>query len=166
MDINDSGQIAGYTQNLQTSTLTYEAGYWNGTAFQDLGFLPGGRYSYADAINNNGQMVGWGDDGKGNTYALLWDGGHLSNLNDYLDANSKKNGWILVDANDISNTGFVVGDAMNAYTHAYHAYVLSINDGPVNGGPIPVPEPRTYAMLIMGLGLLGYLKTSKSKTQS
>ncbi|GBG12992.1 uncharacterized protein NMK_0530 [Novimethylophilus kurashikiensis] len=29
-------------------------------------------------------------------------------------------------------------------------YVLSINDGPVNGGPIPVPEPRTYAMLIMG----------------
>lgn len=39
------------------------------------------------------------------------------------------------------------GDAYNSITGETHAYVLSI---------AAVPEPETYAMLLAGLGLLGF----------
>jgi uncharacterized membrane protein len=40
--------------------------------FQDLGTLPGGTVSQANAINNHGQVVGWSNRGDGKIHAVLW----------------------------------------------------------------------------------------------
>ena len=38
----------------------------------DLGTLPGGSKSYASAINNKGQIVGWATTKNGQKHAVLW----------------------------------------------------------------------------------------------
>ena len=46
----------------------------NGEGLKDLGTLPGGNYSYADAVNDSGQVAGYGNDGSqydSNLHAFL-----------------------------------------------------------------------------------------------
>ncbi|HTT40132.1 MAG TPA: DUF6531 domain-containing protein, partial [Burkholderiales bacterium] len=61
------------------------AALWAGGEAQNLGLLPYGYYSWATAINNNGQVVGYGnwvnsDDGSAGISALLWSQGGMQSL--------------------------------------------------------------------------------------
>ncbi|WP_256209002.1 FxDxF family PEP-CTERM protein [Nitrosospira sp. Nsp14] len=49
-------------------------------------------------------------------------------------------------ASDINDNGWIVGNAHNSKTGVDHAFLLA-----------PIPEPETYAMLLAGLGLLGFI---------
>ena len=69
----------------------------------DLGTLPGFSYAEAYGINATGQVVGRLFPGAG----FLYSHGVMQNLNDLIDPNA---GWTLAQANDISDTGFIVGD--------------------------------------------------------
>jgi probable HAF family extracellular repeat protein len=71
-DLNNNGDVIGYGQSpsgvhLDTAIL------WRGGAAIDLGRFPGGTFSRAYGINDNGQIVGEGNlvDG-GPVHALLW----------------------------------------------------------------------------------------------
>jgi probable HAF family extracellular repeat protein len=58
-------------------------------AFLDLGTL-GGTQSFAYAINNNGDVVGYSYTASGDTHAFSYSGGVLMDLNSLLPASS---GW-------------------------------------------------------------------------
>jgi probable HAF family extracellular repeat protein len=141
-DINDAGQIVGGTaRSLRHST---RATLWaaNGTS-TDLGTL-GGNASRAHAINEAGQIVG-GAVGADNRYrAALWEGGTVTDLNQYLDPSLVAAGWVLTQATDINDLGAITANAtLGGVTDTSRAFLLT-----------PVPEPGTYAMLLVGLTLL------------
>jgi probable HAF family extracellular repeat protein len=79
---------------------------------KDLGTLNGYISSYANAINNAGQVVGYSQTSNGNTHAVLWRKGNKIDLGTLGGTNSSANG--------INNTGQVVGysQTSSGNTHA------------------------------------------------
>lgn len=132
-DINDAGQLVG----------------GNGHAFlynnnmTDLGTL-GGRYSVAFGVNSSGQIVGQANGagpGSGIPYAFLYSEGNMINLAGI----QLPDGSYLSSATGINDIGQIIAtDTLG------HGYILT-----------PVPEPDNYAMLIAGLGLMGFVARRK-----
>jgi probable HAF family extracellular repeat protein len=137
-DINDAGKVVGWSLINENS---YHATVWNGSVAIDFG-----TGNSIEAINNLDQMVG-----TSNGRVTVWNGTAASDLNSFLDASTISQGWVIVSATDISDEGWIVGNASNSITGQTHAYMLSVTT-PVAA---PVPEPETYAMMLAGLGLLG-----------
>jgi uncharacterized membrane protein len=125
-DINNSGVIVG-----ESGT---HAVMWNGGTQTVLG---DGR---ANALNILSQVVG-----MSNGHAFLWDSGAAIDLNNFISASAKAAGWVLQEAVGINDHGWIVGNAYNTLTFASNAFLLS-----------PAPEPSTYAMLLLGLGLIAW----------
>lgn len=147
-DINNAGQIVGLSQD--TICCDYgqvglvRAMLWSGTTATVLDSL-GGNSSVANAINTFGQIVGNSNAvGNASRHATLWNGTTATDLNSFLDPSMVAAGWVLTEAHDINDKGWIVGTALNAT--GSHAFLLA-----------PVPEPETYAMLLAGLGLMGVL---------
>lgn len=142
MSINDAGQAAGYYADTQD---VYHAAIWSNGVATELAGLNGlsGR---AFSINNHGQVVGSIDAGDTNSIGLaaaLWDAstGAVIDLNSYLSASQIGAGIVLIMADGISDGGFIVGQYYNTLTGDSGAFKL-----------LPVPEPGTYALFLMGLG--------------
>jgi len=136
--INDNGQIVGRaaTENGDLHAFLYSDG-----TMLDLGVLSGNGQSRADAINNNGQVVGYSNYiGGGSTdyHAFLWQDGLLTDLNELLPPDS---GWELYRAFGINDSGWIVGEGSNG------AFLLT-------------PEPTT--LLLLGLGAV--ILTRKRRT--
>ncbi|KIO48209.1 PEP-CTERM sorting domain-containing protein [Nitrosospira sp. NpAV] len=132
--INDSGQIVG--EDSGTAIL------WEGTARTILG--SGTAY----AINDSGQIVGE-DSGT----AILWDGTAASDLNSLLDAGTIGAGWVLTSASGINDNGAIVGAASNSRLGIIsHAFLMT-----------PVPEPEIHAMLLAGLGVVGFMARRRKR---
>jgi probable HAF family extracellular repeat protein len=141
--INNAGLVAGVAST--AGDLAYHATLWNGTATNDLGTL-GGTNSNANAINHNGRVVGWAlNTNDVDQLATLWDGSTATNLNSFLDGASSDAGWKLISANGINDKGWIVGSAYNYQTYQSKGFLLSV---------IAVPEPETYVMFLVGLGLI------------
>jgi probable HAF family extracellular repeat protein len=102
----------------------------NGKGLIDLG-TPGGGYSYARGISDAGQVVGWSDTAAHDLHAFITgpNGAGMTDLNSLV---SVPGGAALTDARGINNLGQVAVTAM-------------------------IPEPETYAMLLAGLSLLGFI---------
>jgi probable HAF family extracellular repeat protein len=109
MDINDSGEIAGFS--LGPDGL--RAVYWDREGgITDLGTLDGDPSSQAHGINARGQVVGVsGGTQTVGSRAFLWEGGELINLNSLVLPGY---GGILRDARHINDAGVITGAAQDA----------------------------------------------------
>ncbi len=84
----------------------YHSFLWENGVMTDLGLLDSG-YSYANAINDFGYIVGYSGTGWPNYQAVVWDNeGDIFDLNELLLQNS---GWHLIYASDINNSGQTIG---------------------------------------------------------
>ncbi|MDP2932798.1 MAG: DUF3466 family protein, partial [bacterium] len=131
--INDNGQIVGSAQNgfgYQHACLFDPTG--NGANI-DLGTLGGN--SYAQSINDNGQIVGWAD--NSGMRACLFDPTGLSNNIDLNTLINPASGWILTQASEINNNGWIVGQGINP-------------DGQTHAFLLVIPEPATIILLTLG----------------
>ncbi|MBS0587039.1 MAG: DUF3466 family protein [Proteobacteria bacterium] len=134
--INDSREIVGYSDiagNAYVHAFLYHDG-----AMKDLTPVFSGN-SWAWDINNKGQIVGT----LGSTFgdrAFLYDNNLLTDLNTLLPLGSN---WSLIHARSINDAGQIAGEGF--LNGEFHAFLLS-----------PVPEPKIYAMLLVGLGLVYY----------
>lgn len=112
-DINDNGQIVGQVQNPYLSRS--EACLWQNGTCVGLGAI-GGSYtnSYAAAINNDGHVVGWSYDSRGQSRACIWQNGICEEL-------GVLPGYSQSYATDINSSGQVVGYSYNPSNGQYTA---------------------------------------------
>jgi probable HAF family extracellular repeat protein len=107
--INDAGLVVGVQGNI--------AHVWNGApGGTSLGGL-GGIVSYAYAVNNSGQIVGWSSTPAGGyDHAVLWENGEILDLNDLHDGT----GWLLRQARGINDAGQIAGKGIfNGKDHGF-----------------------------------------------
>ncbi len=136
--INNLGQIVGYSE----AATGQRAFLWQNGVMTDLGDLAGGLdESEAIDINDLGQIVGTSEAAAGSR-AVLWENGILIDLNEL--AGVAGSGYTLNQALAINNLGqiLVSGTDVNG---SFRSLLLA-----------PVPEADTWAMLLAGLGLVGW----------
>ena len=112
-DINDHGQVVGYSETASGQTEAFL--YYNG-AMTSLGTL-GGSYSVAYGINNSGQIVGTSTTASGENHAFLYSNGIMTDLGT-LPGGSYSYGY------DINNLGQIAGGATTA-SGEHHAVQYS-----------------------------------------
>jgi probable HAF family extracellular repeat protein len=131
-DINDSGQVTGYSITSQGEA--YHAFLYDEGVMQDIGWLDSWLDStFGLGINNSGQIVG-ASGGR----AFLYSGGAMVDLNSLIDPLSGwalGNAWAINDAGQITGWGYIGG--------RQNAFLLT-----------PVPEPSSIALLILSVPLL------------
>lgn len=93
----------------------------------DLGTL-GGDFTYAVAVNDVGQVVGYSKTAAGETHAFLWQHGVMTDLGT-LGGNHS-------EASDINNLGYVVGHSHDTedYVHAFIWHEGTMTDLGTLGG--------------------------------
>jgi len=79
-------------------------------------------------------------------HATLWQGSKIVDLNNLLSAEAVRAGWVLETALSVNDFGVILGVESNYITHEFGTFLLT-----------PVPEPTSYAMLLAGLGLMGWV---------
>jgi probable HAF family extracellular repeat protein len=133
--VNDNNEVVGYFGN---PTAFSHAFYWNEVSgIVDLG-APGGRSSFANDINNSGDIVGYASFATGPLQrAYLWRGGVAYDLNQFLPPGS---GWQLNEAYGINELGDIVGrGTLGGQTQAFL---------------LRIPEPATGMLLAMAGALI------------
>jgi probable HAF family extracellular repeat protein len=132
--INDAGQVVGWSDTKSGADHAFITGP-NGVGMTDLGTL-GGEYSVASGINDAGQAVGGSGTAAGNYHAFITgpDGVGMTDLNSLVDLPA---GVVLEQAIAINNMGQVIV---------------------ITG----MPEPESYALMLAGLILLGFVARRKS----
>ncbi|MFP5393126.1 MAG: DUF3466 family protein, partial [Gammaproteobacteria bacterium] len=137
--INDAGQIVGHAWGEQGE----HAFFYQDGSMTDIGTL-GGRRSFALAINREGVAVGYADiAGDLESQAFIYRDGVMSNLNTLIDPAL---GWTLYSATGINDSGQIVGYGCRG--EECGAVLLNMTS--------TAPEPVSYAMMLTGLGLLGW----------
>ena len=128
--INDAGVVAGWgTNNGET-----EGFILSGGAYQFVVDPNAAGSTFLEGLNNHGIAVGEWDDALGNSHAFEYDT-HTGVFTEITVP-----GAINVDAFGINDKGFVV-------------LTTDIATGPNNFlyGPASVPEPATWAMMLLGV---------------
>ena len=96
--LNNSGQVVGASY---TSAGAEQAFLYSGGVMHDLG--PTGGASWAEGINNSGQVAGWYS--TGSDFAFLYTGGVMKNIGTL--------GGYEADGFGINNSGQIVGSSMD-----------------------------------------------------
>jgi probable HAF family extracellular repeat protein len=105
---------------------------------QDLGTL-GGRFSYANAINDSGQVVGTAGTTLNEGHAFIRDGGVMVDLNDLIGP-----GWVLIEATAINASGAIVGTGR--INNETHAFLLTPSLPPTDTMPPVVTVPADFTV--------------------
>lgn len=160
-DINDSGFVVGsyslYNLTGQDSFDGSFAAIWDPNTISSEGrpSIVGEIGSRLVAVNNSGQAVGTVE---GDTYlgrrAIFSQGIGLgtTDLTSLLDSSTVAAGWVLLEARDINDDGWIVGTARNTVTEVEHGFLLS-----------PVPEPTRLALTAWGFGILCWFAAFRRK---
>lgn len=138
-DINEAGAVVGGSWYGDSSS-----GHYHSFLYENGKMVPLGNFTKnnsANAVNNAGAVVGatWS---LQNPRAYLIANGEQYDLTT-LTGNSA--GWTITRAQDINDSGYIVGAACRNNGNDCVAALLS-----------PVPEPGTWAMLLAGLGVVGW----------
>jgi probable HAF family extracellular repeat protein len=111
-DSNDHGHVVGCStapvgpEDVRWEQRRHERAFLHdGEAMRDLGTL-GGRFAWAKAINDQGQIVGWAETADGSDHAFLYDATGMKNLCASLAARYSR-------AEDSNSAGQIVGYAAN-----------------------------------------------------
>lgn len=157
--INDSWQVVGGSSTGGFFGGNPQAFLWTAAnGMTSLGNLtPGDPHgeSLAKDINNLGQVVGWSYLSMlGADHAFLWDSSTgMIDLNTLIDP---LGGWTLSAANGINELGQIVGYGYsNSDPSIRRAFLLT----PQDAWPDPVasvPEPATWALMILGFAAVGF----------
>jgi uncharacterized membrane protein len=152
-DINDRGQIVGMVEG--------HARLWSDAGSVDLGAVFGADHSSANAINEAGLVVGYRTDGglADEFHAVLWNAGVAVDLNTLVRPESAQSWW-LTQAYAVNDRGDIVGRAVNREcttpgTCQSFGFLLSPSELPDT--VLAIPEPSTYALMLAGLGAIGWL---------
>jgi probable HAF family extracellular repeat protein len=157
-DVNDSGQVAGYSGlsgDQFAHAFRYDGAPGAGGLMRDLGTL-GGAESFGYAINDAGQVAGWSELIDNTTlHAFLYTGtpgagGQMIDLDVWLDANNPAEGakWTLSQAFGLSNTGWVTG--VGYYDPDGPAGVDLVERAFLLDASALVPEPAAAALALLG----------------
>jgi probable HAF family extracellular repeat protein len=182
--INDAGRVVGVSGVSRTDTGQGHAFITgpNGVGMTDLGSL-GGDSSVAYGINDAGQVVGDSRTVSGKLHAFITgpDGIGMTDLGTLGGSNSGAFG--INDAGQVvgnadTDTGlflpFITGPDGAGMTELASlvnpppgftdfSYTSAINNhGQLVAMGTAVPEPETYAMLLLGLGLIGFLARGRA----
>lgn len=150
-DINNSGLIVG--ESLGARGFNTAVVWENGQIRQLQGLTNGD--TLANALNEKGQIVGSSYTQNDGGHAVLWENGEVIDLNLFLTAADLEAGWALVNAFDINESGWVVGEAYNRKTGLSSAFVMSSVSA--------VPEPSAALSLVAGLAMIGFVVARKAQ---
>jgi probable HAF family extracellular repeat protein len=138
--INERGDIVGW---LNAGPDLDHAFLYSAGVMTDLGTLSGFGTSLAYDINNAGQIVGSSEVANRESRAILYEDGAMADLDMLVDPAS---GWTIQSAYAINDQQQIAAWGCNA------GGCQALRLDPLS----PVPEPQTHAMLMAGLGLLGW----------
>lgn len=126
-DINDLGQIVGYSAVTPEGNTSNRAFLSSAGSMTDLGTL-GGSVSYAYGLNNSGQVVGWSNTSTSSAErAFLYANGAMTNLGAM--------GGVSSVALDINESGYIVGHTRSA-TDVVRGFVRQPNGNVINLGTL------------------------------
>ena len=119
--INNRGTVVGFSlPGSQNGTRNYEAFIWTAAGgLHSLGKLPGDTRSAAFGVNDKNQVVGLSRGGPYGIRAFIWADGLMTDLNTLTLPGSP----YLLYANDINDSGELVGEALDPATGAAPAYL-------------------------------------------
>ena len=101
-------------------------------------------------LNDNGQVIGVIRDGQGTTaFSFLASIGTDDVINLSMEEDILAAGWSNITVSDINNLGQISGTGIIGGEK--RAFLLT-----------PVPEPETYAMMLAGLSMLGFMRRRKT----
>lgn len=128
--VNEAGQAVGLSITAGSSYHAFITGP-DGAGMRDLGTL-GGDWSSASDINDAGQVAGWSTLANGFRRAFITgpDGAGMTDLNSLVDL---PNAVAFTEASAINNAGQVIATASL------------------------IPEPESYALLLAGLVVTGFM---------
>ncbi len=161
-DINSFGQVVGGSKTANSGNANHafltDA---NGTNMIDLGTL-GGIDSFSQGVNDLGEVVGTSSTYDSGYHSFIYSHGGMTDLS-LLDT-VLAHGWTNLVAIALNNNGQIVGYGSNS-AGITEAFLLSYTSDTIfNPSPIfipgqisPVPEPTTWVMFLVGLGLLGFM---------
>jgi probable HAF family extracellular repeat protein len=144
--INDREQIVGWYS--PTSYFDHHAFLYQTGSVTDLGTLGSDVNSEAEAISQDGHIVGWSGSRVDDSPTAFIDYQNvMTDLNTFLPANS---GWHLENATGITDSGLIVGNGRRNGGDV-HAFLLDLSaSSPSTPDPAATPEPGTWAMLAGG----------------
>lgn len=143
-DINNAGQILG--RGLDNSSILIRD---SDGSFIDLGFDAASGASYD--MNDRGWVSAWGLV-DGINHAFVYRNGTVYDLNNLLSPDAARQ-WILNIGSDINESGQIVG--VGLFNNEQSLFVAT-----------PVPEQGTYALMLCGLGAVGWATRQKRCRQS
>ena len=109
--LNRLGQSVGYST---TAKGDLHAFFDDGVSMRDLGTLPGGVFTEANGLSDDGVIVGHGDapqDPKGLSHAWVYRAGTMQDLNDLTLPTPDR--WTVVEATGVTLDGQIVALATN-----------------------------------------------------
>jgi probable HAF family extracellular repeat protein len=149
--INNAGQVLGHEYYPQGERVAFLTGSNGG----DLMYLDtlGGSFTEVRGLNNLGQVVGHSLTENGLFHAFFTgpNGQGLTNLE--LETDMINAGWNNIRVAAINDFGQIAGTG--DHNGIRRPFLLS-----------PIPEPETYAMMLAGLSVLGFLRRRKLLTET